>query len=312
MASETGPSARANQVVLPASGFILLAGLTFFWGANWPAMKIALDEIPVWTFRTICLFAGGGGLLLLAKLSGQRLRVPRAEIRPLLLCALFNIIGWHLFSGYGVSNMEAGRASIIAFTMPLWAALLGRPVLGEPLTARKLVGLALGMAGLALLIGPDIGIVGRFPIGAACMLGAAMTWGTGTVMVKRYAWSLSTTVLVGWQLLAGAVPVTIGMFLIEGTPDLGGVSSAALLATLYCIALPMLFCHWAYFKVVRIFPASIAAIGTLAIPVVGVISSALVLGEAIGLAEIAALALVCSALAVVLLRPAAAAPAGAD
>jgi len=66
------------------------------------------------------------------------------------------------------------------------------------------------------------------------------------------------------------------------------------------VAFPMIYCHWAYFTLVRIFPASIAAIGTLAIPVVGVFSSALILNETIGLNEILALILVVSALAVVL------------
>ncbi len=66
----------------------------------------------------------------------------------------------------------------------------------------------------------------------------------------------------------------------------------------------MVFCHWAWFTVVRIFTAAIAAIGTLAIPIVGVFSSGLVLGELIGLREISALAFVCAALAVVLVLPA--------
>ncbi len=72
-----------------------------------------------------------------------------------MICVVFNILGWHLFSGYGVSMIEAGRASIIAFTMPVWAALFSRFVLGEALTGTKLLGLALGIVGLAVLIGPD-------------------------------------------------------------------------------------------------------------------------------------------------------------
>jgi drug/metabolite transporter (DMT)-like permease len=61
----------------------------------------------------------------------------------------------------------------------------------------------------------------------------------------------------------------------------------------------MIYCHWAYFTLVRIFPASIAAISTLAIPVVGVFSSTLILNESIGVSEIAALLLVVAALSIV-------------
>ena len=65
----------------------------------------------------------------------------------------------------------------------------------------------------------------------------------------------------------------------------------------------MVFCHWAWFKLVGLFPAAIAAIGTLAIPAVGVLASALLLGETVGAAEVAALVLVCLGLAVVLAPP---------
>jgi len=70
------------------------------------------------------------------------------------------------------------------------------------------------------------------------------------------------------------------------------------------LIVPMVFCQWAWFKVVRLFPASIAAVGTLAIPVIGVFSSGLLLDEPIGGREFAALGLVCAALAAVLLVPA--------
>jgi drug/metabolite transporter (DMT)-like permease len=290
-----------KQPELPRAGYLLLAALTLFWGANWPGMKLALAEIPVWWFRSICLSCGGAGLLALAWASGQRLQVPRNELRPLLICAVFNVVGWHIFSGYGVSLMPAGRASIIAFTMPLWAALLGSLVLGDRLTGRRLLGLAVGLSGLAVLIGPDLHAAQAAPFGAFFMLGAALSWAAGTISVKHFAWSLSTAVLAGWQLIAGFVVVFPVALLLETPPEWTGLSTGALISLAYVIALPMLFCQWAYIKVVRLFPAVLAAIGTLAIPVVGVFSSALVLGEAVGPRDFASLALVCGALAIVLL-----------
>lgn len=286
---------------LPRAGFVLLAALTLFWGLNWPAMKLVLNEIPVWPFRTICLTAGGLGLLLITRVAGQSIRVPRAEIRPLLLCSLFNVVGWHLLTGYGLSLIEAGRAAIIAFTMPLWAALFSALWLRELLTWRILAGLAFGMLSLAVLIGADLVVLTTAPLGSLLMLTAAVSWAIGTVAVKAHAWSISTGTLVSWQLLLGAVPIGIGTLVVGDLPIWSDVSATALLALLYVIALPMLFCQWAYFSIVRLFPATIAAIGTLAIPVVGVFSSALVLGEAITLQEVFALVLVCAALGLVLL-----------
>jgi drug/metabolite transporter (DMT)-like permease len=226
-----------------------------------------------------------------------------------LVCAVFNVIGWHIFTGYGVSQMPAGRASIIAFTMPLWAAVLGSFVLGERLTWRRLLALAMGLGGLAVLIGPDLRAAQAAPIGAFFMLGAAMSWAAGTIAVKRFAWSLTALVLAGWQLLLGLFVVFPVAILLETPPAPTDLSAAALVSFAYVISFPMLFCQWAYVKVVRLFPAVLAAIGTLAIPVVGVFSSAVVLAEAVGLRDFAALVLVCGALAIVLLPTAGRRPA---
>ena len=303
MSAEPGARRRASAQALPPLGFLLLAGLTLFWGGNWPAMKVALGEIPVWPFRSVCLIVGGSALLALVKLSGRSIRVPTSEIKPLLLCACFNVIAWHLLSGYGISLIEAGRASIIAFTMPVWATLLGRFVLGEALTGSKLLGLLLGMAGLAVLIGPDLRSLGAAPLGAGFMVAAAVSWALGTVLLKRVRWTIPVGTLAGWQLLAGAVPITLGAVAFEEFPNPADLSLPALGAMLYILSFPMVFCQWAWFSVVRLFPVAMAAIGTLAIPIVGVLSSGLLLGEPIGSRELAALALVCAALAVVLVLP---------
>jgi drug/metabolite transporter (DMT)-like permease len=292
------------KAALPPLGFVLLAALAILWGGNWPTLKLALAEIEVWPFRSICLSIGGGALLILSRLSGRSIRVPAREIPPLLICVVFNILGWHLFSGYGVSLMEAGRASIIAFTMPVWAALFSRFVLGEALTRAKLAGLALGIAGLAVLIGPDLRSLGAAPLGAVMMLGAAISWALGTVFMKRFLFTIPVGALAGWQLLIGAVPITIGALAFQEYPDLTAISTTATLSLVYVITIPMVFCHWAWFTVVRIFPAAIAAMGTLAIPIVGVFSSSLVLDEPVGARELIALSLVCAALAVVLVVPA--------
>jgi drug/metabolite transporter (DMT)-like permease len=289
---------------LPTAGFFLLAAVTLFWGANWPGMKIAVAELPVWWFRSMCVWAGGIGLLTIASLSGTSLRMPVVEIPRLLLVSLFAMLGWQVCSAYGVSLMPAGRASIIAFTMPVWASILSTFMINEPFTGSKTAGLVLGVAGLAVLMGEDLVVFGTAPLGALFMLGAATTWALGTVLFKKYSWTTPVSTLVGWQLVAAAVPITIVAMIFEPVPDLTHLSMKATIALIYLFALPMVFCQWAYFKVVSIFPAAIAAMGTLAVPIVGVYSSALILGEPVGWQELTALLLTCSALASVLVLPA--------
>jgi drug/metabolite transporter (DMT)-like permease len=284
--------------------YLLLTSLSLFWGLNWPGMKIILSEVSVWWFRALCLIFGGCFLMLISALSDNRCRLRRGEIGPILLCGSFAILGWMVFSAYGVSLMPAGRASIIAFTMPLWATLAAAYVLGERITMNKLSGLVLGMIGLAVLIGPDLLILRRAPMGALFMLLAAISWALGTVLLKKIAWQIPTLSNVAWQLLLSSIPVTLVAAMAEPFPDLTELSLPAMIAIVYLLLFPMSFCQWAYFKTVGLLPASIAAIGTLMVPVVGVYSSHLILDEPVGLAEILALLLVMSGLALVLLLPA--------
>jgi hypothetical protein len=165
--------------------YLLLASLSLFWGLNWPGMKIILSEITVWWFRALCLIAGGGILMSISALSGNRCRLQPGEIGPISLCGSFAILGWMVFSAYGVSLMPAGRASIIAFTMPLWATLAAHRVLGERVTPARIAGLLLGIGGLGVLIGQDLLILQRAPVGALFMLLAAVSWAIGTILVKQ-------------------------------------------------------------------------------------------------------------------------------
>ncbi len=301
--AEPGASRFASSLPVPPLGLALLVGLALGWGLNWPAMKVVLLEMGPWTFRVLCLFVGGGALLLLTWLWGQRPGIPAAQVPALGLAALFNITGWHLCSAYGLLYIGSGRASIIAFTMPLWASLIGVQVLGERIRARHVVALAAGLVALALLVGQDLAVLGEAPIGAMLMLGAALSWAIGTIMIKKMApWPMPVMALSGWQLILGGVPVLIGWWFLESWPDFTALSGQALFSLAFAIGVAMVFCHTAYFKLVSLVPANVAAISTLAVPVVGVISSAWLLAEPIGLAATMALLLVLSGL-VLLLRP---------
>ncbi len=283
---------------------LLLASLSLFWGLNWPGMKIILSEMTVWWFRAMCLLVGGTILMTLSSLSGNRCRPRAGEIVPILLCGSFAILGWMVFSAYGVSLMPAGRASIIAFTMPLWATLIAAWMLDESVDSHKILGLLLGLSGLGILIGSDLVILRRAPIGAFFMLLAAISWAIGTVLLKRINWQIPTLSNIAWQLLLSAVPVTLIAAVSEPLPDMTALSLPAVIALIYLFLFPMSFCQWAYFKTVGLLPASIAAIGTLMVPVVGVYSSHLILGEKVGLNDLLALLLVLSALILVLVLPA--------
>ncbi len=290
-------------MTIPLSGILLLAVLTLSWGGNWPAMKAAVAEIPVWTFRSICLVMGGAILLVMVRLRGEPLAVPRAERRPLVLAALLNVAVWQLCSAYGLTFMKAGRASIIAFTMPLWAVILDRLLFGERVPRSKALALALGLAGLAVLIGPDLAHLAASPAGALFMLAASITWAAGTLVLKRNRWTIPTMALTAWQVTLGSLPVTAGAVLLETPVGIAGLSAAGQAGLVYATLVGIVFSHYLWFHLVRVLPPSVAAIGVLGVPVVGVLSSALLLGESVGARDLIALACVLPALGIVLIGP---------
>ena len=300
--AENGKGGDAGGAIAPLTSIAMITLLAVLWGSNWPAMKLALTEIPPWTFRGIGLVIGGVGLLAIARIAGYSLAIPRRSGAMLLVISLFNITIWHVLSAYGLTLIEAGRAVIIAFTMPLWAVLLSRFILQDALTSRRITALALGLAGLAILIGPDLRALGAAPLGASFMLAAAFSWALGTVVMKTQEWRMPILVLTGWQLLLGSLPVVAGMFIFELPVDPSMIGVRGLIGFTYSVVVAMFVCHTMWFALVRVLPAAVAALGTLVIPIVGVYSSALVLGEQIGVREVIALCLV-AALATALAIP---------
>jgi len=280
---------------------LLLAAVSLCWGLNWPVMKIALTSIPVLPFRALSVLVAGPALLAFAALRGDSLAVPRQQRGTLLAAALFNVTLWNLLSATGVSLMAAGRASIIAYTMPAWASLFGAIILGERLDRRRLLALLLGVLGIAALILPELRAMAAAPLGALAMVGAAMAWAAGTVTIKRVRWTASVAVLTGWRLVSGGLPILLAAIAWGQFPGLGDASTTALAALAYAILLGSMFGQWAWFVVLSALPVAVASVGSLAIPVVGTLASSVLLHEPLGAAELAALALVVSALALLLL-----------
>lgn len=293
------PSRSSGSTHLPAIGFLWLAAVTLFWGTNWPIMKIGLGALPPFTFRAVTVPASGILILSLALLAGQRIVAPRAAWPPLLISALLNVTCWHGFSAFGISAMESGRASVIAFTMPLWSAILARLFLAEPLGGRRLLAVALGAGGIGALLYPDLARFTADPRGPLMMTGSAIAWAAGTLWQKQIVVTIPVLAHTGWQLFFGGLPLVAAALIFESA-GVGNWSGSIVALVVYSILGPLGFCYWAWYKVVALFPTHVAAIGTLLIPVIAIASGWAVLAEPFGLPELAALALVIAAIALTL------------
>jgi drug/metabolite transporter (DMT)-like permease len=294
-------SGRERQS-FPASILWLLVALTLGWGFNWPMIKLALTQVPALSFRSACLLGGGIGLFAIAARAGLRLRPPRGQWGRLLLITLFNITIWNVCVVYGIGYMASGRAAILAYTMPLWGVLLSAWLLNERLTARRILGVALGMGAMLLLLSNELQALQAAPKGTLLMLGGAFSWATGTVMMKRYPVDLPVASFTAWQLLLGGIPIYAGAFAFE-LHSLRPLSFGPAVALAYNILVSFLFCQWAWMKIATSVPVGVSSLSSLMIPVVGVFSGMLVLSEVPRWQDFVALALVLLALATVLLPP---------
>jgi drug/metabolite transporter (DMT)-like permease len=295
--AEASPSPRP-----PPLGLALMVVLALGWGVNWQAMKVALAEIPLWQYRALTAFAAGGIMLALAGATGQRLAVPQAQWRVLALAAFLNVTCWFGFVAIGVRLMSSGQAALIGFTAPLWLEAINVTVLGERMTVLRLLALALGVGGIVVLLSHDFAAIARSPWGTVAMLTASLTWACGILVQKRTRWAIDSVPLGGWQLLIGGVP--IGLVALATEPfRFFDASPTALWSTAYLVLVSLVLCYYAWFKIVKLLPANVAALSSLLVPVVGVIGGVILLGEPLGWRELVAMIMIVGAIALILLRP---------
>jgi drug/metabolite transporter (DMT)-like permease len=129
-----------------------------------------------------------------------------------------------------------------------------------------------------------------------------VSWGFGTVLLRRWAPPLPQNTLTGWMMLVGWIPIAIAAPLLDPHPFawLASSSGAAWFAVLYNIFMAGTIANWAWFRMARTLPVAVSSLSSLPVPVVGVLSGMLFLGERPGANEFLALALVLASLVAVM------------
>ena len=279
---------RPRARILPA-GFVFLAITSIGWGFTWPVLKYLLGELPPLTLRGSSGVVGAGLLALLAILRGQSLRVPAKLLPRLVVAATLNVACWMVLMGLALVWLPAGEAVLIAYTMPIWASILAWPILGERPNLLRVISLAMAFAGLAAIMGGNgfAGSLEKLP-GIVMALGGAFGFAVGTVLAKKLPLNLPPLSAAAWQIGIGSLPVAIVGLLIEKA-DWAALSSFDWMLLTYAIVVQFCVAYVSWFAALARLPASVAAIGTMAVPVIGVVTAALALHEPLGPGQIAAL-----------------------
>lgn len=280
-------------------GHLLLLATAIGWGLNWSVLKFVLQDWPPLFARGVAGLLGALGLVGIALFRGERLTVPGDAWPRLVLAAGINVFAWMGFTALSLNWLKVSEGALIAYSMPIWAMLIAWPLLGERPDRRSLLALALGIAGICVLMGgPDLA-AGKMP-GILFALAAAILFAIGTVTARKSI-AMSFAALTAWQVALGCLPMVVLGLLLE-RPDVVALSRQGLWGLAYMAIGPMALCYLTWFAALKRLPASAAATGMLIVPIVGTMSAVPLLGDPVGVRQLVACALTLSGVGLALRR----------
>ncbi|HEX8348534.1 MAG TPA: DMT family transporter, partial [Hymenobacter sp.] len=285
-----------------AKALPLIVVLSVVWGTNWALFPLAVREISVWTFRAICLFGSGAFLLLIARARGISLHVPPQHRLSLGSAALAYLVVWNVGSTYAAILIPSGQAAILGFTMPVWTTLFSWLLLGEKPSKQLIFSVFLAAAGVAFLVIAARQTYASAPLGFFLGIAAGIGWACGTLILKRAAVSVPVIVSTGWQLLTAGVPLLIAAVVL-GSRELFVPSLTTLVVIGYITIVPMALGNIAWFSIADMMPATVSGLSIVMVPMVAMVSGAVINGEPLGVFEIGAMLCCGTSLLLVLLKP---------
>ena len=280
-------------ILRKSAAYLLLLLTVFVLGVNWPLLAIGVRDIPsIWL--AAMRLAGGAVIVLTVPAFTGRLRPPpRSDLPVLWSVSLLRLVIVLTLVFTALRIVPPGRSSVLAWTASLWTVPLAAVFLGERMTRLRTTGLVLGITGIAFLFEPwsfawsDPRVLG----GHLMLLAAAMSNAGAAVHIRRHSWTSSPLEMLPWQLLVATLPVTVLAFMVEGVPRIewtAGLVGIVLYQGLAATA----FAVWAQTTVLRSLPAISTNLTLMMIPVIGIISSALIVEEQITAALLTGLVLV--------------------
>ena len=278
---------------------VLLAFATVYviWGSTYLAIRFGVETIPPFLMAGV-RFAIGGGMFFGWGVTRSGAWPARGLWRSALLVGGFMVAGGIGGVTWAEQYVPSGLTALMIAMVPLWIVAIDwlRPGGSSP-GGMVIVGLMLGFAGLGLLINPtDVGGAGEIdPVGAAALMGATLSWSTGSIYSRHATQPSSQPLAIGMQMMCGAaILLTASLLTGEvGEFDTGTLSARSVLAVAYLIG-PGSLAYAAYLFLLRASTPAKAATYAYVNPVI-----ALVLGAVLGDEHLSAWTLLCSVVIIV-------------
>ncbi|HTV87833.1 MAG TPA: DMT family transporter [Stellaceae bacterium] len=273
----------AERPVRPRAVYLWLAIIVLSWSLNWPLMKLALADAPPFAFVLLRL-VGTLGLLVPVMLALRAPLLPaKGERLPLFWVGLLQVAAFLVCAIIGLAILPAGRAIVLAYTMPLWAIPIEMILEPQRLRASQLAGAAVGFAGLLLFLNPaEVDWTsGHLIVGNAMLIAAAIAWAAGSILYRRRVWRSGFWAQTLWQVAVSTPVVAVIALptLIGGAPLQWSPAFVAILAYNWIVTTALGYFLWN--KVLAVMPAGIAGQVVALTPVGGFLLSTAIFGGAI-------------------------------
>jgi drug/metabolite transporter (DMT)-like permease len=295
--------ASQAKAASPPVAFFYLAVMIVTWAGNWPLMKLALGQVPPLVFVLFRLI-GSLALIALSLLAARQPLLPvRGDRLGLFWIGELQVAGFLICSIIGLKLLPAGRAIVLAYTMPLWAIPIGLFLWPEPIGRFQLAGAAIGFAGLALFMQP--GLVdwenGHVLLGNTLLLLAAILWALGSCLYRRYSWRSPFWAQTFWQLAVSIPPVVLMVPSdVTGGPVRWSPALIAILAYNCVVTTALGYFLWS--KVLSMMPTAMAGQVLTLTPIGGFVLSILIFGGTPTAGDIVSIFLIVAGIFVTLRR----------
>ena len=281
------------------AGLAALLTVIVCWGLTWPVNKVLLEDLsPAWMMALRSAIATFG-LFAIALARGRLVVPPRADLPVVLSITLLHMVGFGVLAAWGLRLVPTGRSVVLAYTTPLWVVPGAWLFLGERLTARRIIGVSVGLIGLITLFNPTaFDWTSRNAIlGNGAILIAALLWAASILHIRGHRWRATPLDLVPWEMLLATAIVTPLAYALDGAP--APTWSGRLVALLLYAGIPgTAVAYWATALASRNLPAVTTALGLLATPVLSVVVATLWLGEPLTVALVVAIVLILGGVAI--------------
>ena len=259
---------------------LMLAVIVIAWGGNYALVKLALEDISPFTFNVLRFGGAAGVIALFAAVRGGQILPARGERARLALVGFCQVTVMLGFTSVGLLWIEASRAVLIAYTMPLWALLLGHLILGERITAARLAGAAIGFLGLALLFNPlamDWSLDDSL-LGSAIAVCGSIGWAAGSTVYRTRSWTTPYWAQVFWQAFVGCLPLGLLAVVFEWGAAIDPTLQLGALVV-YNWLVPAALAYWCWAQVLSRMSAATAGQILMLAPVYGVGLAAVIFRE---------------------------------